>query len=166
MKKKLSFIGILIIVLIIIIQFIKPSPNASPVIIANNISSKYFIPEEVHAILKNSCYDCHSNTTDYPWYSRVQPLAWYLDNHIVDGKKHLNFDEFVNYPLHTQYKKFNKIKELVHDGEMPLYSYTLLHWKAALDSAQKTTIIDWATNGINQLEALYPFDSLHLKKSF
>ena len=84
----------------------------------------------------------------------------------MDGKKHLNFDEFVTYPLHKQFKKFKEIKQMVHDGEMPLYSYTLLHWKAALDTGKRTIIENWATDGLNQLEALYPFDSLHLKKSF
>lgn len=166
MKKVFFIVGIILIVVFIIIQFIKPSGNASPVIVADNISAKYFVPDEVNEILKVSCYDCHSNTTIYPWYSKVQPVAWYLDNHIVDGKKHLNFDEFSTYALHKQYKKFKEIKQMVHDGEMPLYSYTLLHWKSALDTAQRKSMENWATDGINQLESLYPFDSLHVKKSF
>ena len=166
MKRTFSIIGILLIVLFIIIQFFRVSSNASPVVIANNITSKYFVPDEVQEILKISCNDCHSNTTVYPWYSKVQPLAWYLDKHIVDGKKHLNFDEFVTYPLHRQYKKFKEIKQMVHDGEMPLYSYTLLHWKAALDTGARKIIENWSMDGINQLEVMYPFDSLHAKKSF
>lgn len=159
-------IGILLIVSFIIIQFFRTTPNASPVIIANNISSKYFVPDEVQEILKISCNDCHSNTTVYPWYSKVQPVSWFLDDHIVDGKRHLNFDEFVTYPLNKQYKKFKEIKQMVHDGEMPLYSYTLLHWKAALDTTKRKVIENWANDGLNQLEVMYPFDSLHQKKSF
>lgn len=166
MKRIFFTIGILLIVAFIIIQFIKPTKNAAPVIVANKIESKYFVPDEVKEILKVSCYDCHSNTTVYPWYSKVQPVAWYLNNHIMDGKKNLNFDEFSTYSLSRQYKKFKKIKELVRDGEMPLYAYTLLHRNAALGTGEKAKMENWADDAINQLETLYPFDSLHVKKSF
>ncbi|MEO6818373.1 MAG: heme-binding domain-containing protein [Ginsengibacter sp.] len=166
MKKALSIFGVLLIVAFIFIQFMRPSPNAFPITVADNITSKYFVSDEVQNILKISCNDCHSNKTIYPWYSKVQPIAWFLDDHITDGKRHLNFDEFATYSLSKQYNRFKKISQMVHDGEMPIYSYTLIHWNAKLDNGQRTIIENWASDGINQLEKLYPFDSLHVKNVF
>ena len=91
MKKIL--LGILII--IILIQFIRPEKNISSESI-NDISTVMDVPENVQEIIKTSCADCHSNTTKYPWYSEVAPVSWYLASHVNDGKKHLNFSEWAS----------------------------------------------------------------------
>ena len=75
----------------IIIQFFRPAKNRSDVISANDITKKYAVPADVLNILQTSCYDCHSNNTKYPWYSYIQPVAWWLDSHIKNGKRGLNF---------------------------------------------------------------------------
>ena len=160
MKKVLKILVIILIIVFIVIQFIRPTKNAGEEIAANQITAVQKVPDDVQQILKVSCNDCHSNTTHYPWYSKIQPVAWFLDDHIVEGKKELNFSEFANYPTYRRYKKFKEIVKEEKDGDMPLSSYTFLHRDASLNADQKLLIENWATNAIKEMEAKYPSDSL------
>ena len=161
LKKILIGLGLLII----IIQFIRPEKNVSNDLV-NNISTKYKVPLEVNQLLQVSCNDCHSNKTQYPWYANVQPVAWWLNDHVVDGKKHLNFSEFTKKPLFVQNHKFDEIIEMVGDKEMPLPSYTNfgLHAEANLSDEQRKMITDWAKTQMNYLKKTYPADSLAFPK--
>jgi hypothetical protein len=141
------------------IQFIHSDKNISG-FKAQSIDKKFPVNKELAAVLKTACNDCHSNTTEYPWYSKVQPIAWYLSNHVIDGKKHLNFDEFLNYPLHRQYHKLEEIDEMIVEDEMPLTSYTLIHTNAKMTEAQKEMLIQWSKNMRDSMENWYPADSL------
>ncbi len=85
------------LILLVLIQFIRPAKNSSSAQSANDITLHYSVPDSVLAVLKRSCYDCHSNNTVYPWYDRVQPIAWWLQYHINHGKRALNFSEFAAY---------------------------------------------------------------------
>tara|TARA_R110000765_G_scaffold56876_3_gene112002 strand:- start:496 stop:990 length:495 start_codon:yes stop_codon:yes gene_type:complete len=158
-------IAIALAIILIVIQFIRPEKNIS----GNEtfaIQTKYNLPNDVENILQVSCYDCHSNTTKYPWYSNVQPAAWFLADHVNDGKKHLNFSEFTNMPLFVQNHKLEETKEMVEEKEMPLPSYTYfgLHPEANLTDAQRQKIIDWADSQMNYLKQTYPADSLAFPK--
>ena len=130
------------------------------------ISTKYDVPEHVDQIFKVSCYDCHSNKTEYPWYANVQPVAWWLSNHITDGKRHLNFSEFTKRPIAIQNHKLEETIEMVEKKEMPLESYTYLglHSEANLTNDQREGIIDWAKDQMMYLKANYPADSLVMPK--
>ena len=160
MKKVLKTALVIIIIAFIVIQFIRPSENAGEEIAANQITAVQQVPDDVQQILKVSCNDCHSNTTHYPWYSKIQPVAWFLNDHIVEGIKELNFSEFANYPTYRRYKKFKEIGKEVKDGDMPMFSYTLLHRDASLNADQKLLIENWAANAMKEMEAKYPADSL------
>lgn len=123
MKKIIRTILIVLLIALIIIQFIRPKKNISEGIAANDISSKYAIPTDVNDILKVSCYDCHSNNTAYPWYWNIQPVMWFMNGHINEGKRHLNFSIFTTYAIAKQYKMFDNINKEVKSGDMPLSSY-------------------------------------------
>ena len=103
----------------------------------------YQVPKEISDLLKTSCYDCHSNNTSYPWYNKVQPVAWILENHIEEGKAELNFSEWENYSERRKKSKLKSIVSQIEDGKMPLSSYTLLHGDAKLSFKQKEEIIKW-----------------------
>jgi len=148
----------------IVIQFIRPTKNKAEGISNNDFSKIYPVPEDVQSILKTSCYDCHSNNTVYPWYAEVQPVAWWLDNHVVDGKKHLNFSEFAGYSLRKQYHKLEEVDEMVKKAEMPLDSYLWIHKNAKLSEGQKLTIYNWVAAVMDTMKAKYPIDSLIKKK--
>lgn len=143
MKKKI-FLGLLGV--LILIQFIRPAKNVSAQIQTNDISSTYAMSAEIGSLLKTACYDCHSNNTNYPWYADIQPVAWWLNHHIVEGKSELNFSEFGAYTLKKQAHKLEEVAELVENGKMPLSSYTIIHNNAKLNDLQKKQIVDWANN--------------------
>lgn len=157
LKKILIGLG----VILIIIQFIRPEKNDSKDL-TYDVSAKYQVPEDVNRLLQVSCNDCHSNTSVYPWYSNIQPVAWWLDEHITDGKKHLNFSEFTKLPIAIQHHKFEEIIEEVKEHEMPLESYTYLglHKEANLSDEQRQILTNWAQNQMDMLKATYPADSL------
>ena len=143
MGKKIALIAVILLVLI---QFFQPEKNISESAQTASIGLHYDVPEEVGGILKKACLDCHSNNTRYPWYSRVQPVAWYLSYHVNDGKEELNFDEFSLYQLKKQDHKLKEVVETVQQGEMPLESYTLIHREAALSPEERQLLIRWAKN--------------------
>lgn len=134
-----------IAIVFVAIQFVRPGRNDGDIDGANFISKKYVVPENVHAILKQSCFDCHSNKTNYPWYANIQPVGWWLQySHINDGKRHLNFSEFASYSEKRAKKKIEEIAEEIREGGMPLGTYTFLHHDAVLSQEQAKAVIDWA----------------------
>ena len=101
------------------------------------------MPKNIETTLRTSCYDCHSNNTNYPWYSYIQPIRFFMDGHINEGKKELNFTEFGNYSSRKQASKLMAISKQIQSNEMPLSSYTLIHKNAVLHSTQKELVINW-----------------------
>ncbi len=152
-------------VLLLVIQFIHPDKNDSNDL-TYDINTKYLIPASVKDVFKVACSDCHTNNTVYPWYSKIQPVAWWLSYHVNDGKKHLNLSSFTNQPLRFQNHKFEEIIEMVEEHEMPLPSYTNfgLHPEAQLTDDQRKAIINWAKEQMDILSAKYPADSLKMKR--
>lgn len=128
--------------LLVVIQFIQPERNISMEAYPSDISRIYPIPEKVQGILKNSCYDCHSNNTRYPWYANIQPGGWWLASHIKEGKQELNFNEFGKYSLRRQQSKLKAIAGTIKDGTMPISSYTLIHKNARLSKAEQDLILN------------------------
>ncbi|WPO78181.1 heme-binding domain-containing protein [Flavobacterium sp. KACC 22761] len=135
---------ILIAVILVAIQFYRPDKNISENSSHNSIEKQYTVPENVRLLLKTSCYDCHSNNTYYPWYSNIQPVAWWLNKHIVEGKRELNFDEFNSYSPEKKKKKLVETIDEIEKNGMPLRSYTFIHKDAVLTQEQQKEIIDWA----------------------
>lgn len=127
-------------------QAYRPMSNHGTVAGPNHISTKAPVPAEVEAILTRSCYDCHSNRTNYPWYANVQPVGWWLEKHVRDGKRHLNFSEFATYTTKRATRKLEETAEEVREHAMPLSSYTWVHRDAKLSEADIKTLADWATN--------------------
>lgn len=149
MKKK---IGLILLAGIIVIQFIRPERNEGQVYAAAHISKVVDVPAEVKNILERSCNDCHSNNTNYPWYFRTQPLAWWLAHHIEEGKDELNFSEFGSYSLKRKLHKLEEIAEMVKEGEMPMGAYTFIHRSAQLTEQEKEVVINWALNAKASLD--------------
>lgn len=148
----------------IIIQFFRPSRNRSTGVQPNYIGNRYTIPPKVESILKKACNDCHSNNTRYPWYSKIQPVDWWLDDHVREGKKELNLDEYTNRNLWYQFHKMEETIEMVKDGSMPLESYTWIHKDAKLTEEEKGLLTAWAQGILDTMRATYPADSLVRKK--
>jgi hypothetical protein len=151
---------LILLIVLIAIQFIKPQKNIHSGLQPNDISTLYAVPANVDSILVKACKDCHSNNTRYPWYNKMQPVAWFLDNHVRDGKKSFNLNEFTTYPAWRQYDKISEIKKQIDKGDMPLSSYTWIHKDASLTDAEKNTIENWSEGIKKQMAVKYPQDSL------
>ena len=141
--KVLKRILILLLIILVVIQFVRPARNTQEGLLATDITHVKPVPDTVLHLLQRSCYDCHSNNTVYPWYMNIQPSAWFLANHINEGKHELNFSDFGSYTPAKQLKKLQKIGREVKEGGMPISSYTLIHRYASLNEGERQLIINW-----------------------
>jgi hypothetical protein len=98
---------------------------------------------EINTILKTSCYDCHSNRTNYPWYNKIAPISWYLANHIGGGKKKLNFSEWNSFTTKEKEYAGYEIIKVIEENRMPLSTYTLVHQEAKLSAEEKDVILQY-----------------------
>lgn len=158
---------ILLTLLIIILgmQFFQPEVNISEGDQPSAIARRFPVSAELGAILDQSCNDCHSNNTNYPWYAKIQPVGWWLADHIDHGKSHCNFDEFLDYPLHSQYHLFEEVREMIERDEMPLPSYRLIHRDAILSEESSFMILTWSDAMRDSMRVWYPADSLVRQQS-
>lgn len=146
MKKVIKRVLLLLLVVFIGMQFFRPEKNVSDIVPATDFITVTNPPAEIESMLRTSCYDCHSNNTVYPWYSNLAPVSYWLDEHIMNGKRHLNFSQWETY---TPKKKAHKLEELVEEVEkhaMPLDSYLWIHKDAELSGDQIKQLTDWAND--------------------
>lgn len=108
-------------------------------------------PEEVQSVLERSCYNCHSNETEWPWYGYVAPASWLVARHVSEGREHVNFSEWNQLSLDDRSGALEEIAEEVDERKMPIRSYLLLHPEARLTDAERWLLIDWATARSNKL---------------
>ena len=140
---------VVFVAVIIVLQFIRPGLNKSNQVLTTDITKVVTVPDSVLILLKNACYDCHSNNTDYPWYSHIQPMGWLIAYDIKQAKNELNFSEFGAYSQRRQLSKLDGIDNSLKDDIMPLKSYRLMHKSARLSTDEKTVIIKWAEQSID-----------------
>ena len=152
MKKILFAIFAILVAAFVVIQFFRIDTTNPPVNAADTIAASMEMPPAVDATIKRSCYDCHSNETKYPWYTNVQPVAWWMKNHIDEGRRELNFSQFSTYQPRKKKHKLEEICEQVSKGEMPLPSYLWGHSDAALTADDKKLLCDWANAEAAKIE--------------
>lgn len=133
------------------IQFIPTNRNQSDIVPVTDFISTYNPPQEIVGILRTSCYDCHSNNTEYPWYNKVQPAAMYLEEHIQHGKEEFNFSEFGDYSDRRKKSKLKSFIRQVEQNEMPLYSYTLIHRDAKISDSEKELVLNWVNKVLDSI---------------
>lgn len=160
MKRKIIWAGLLVMVCTLIgIQWIEVKPNNSGKD-SLDIARGFPTSHRVKTLLQTACYDCHSNTTIYPWYAEYQPIGLWLGDHINEGKKHLNFNEFLGYRPWKQFHKMEETVKMVEEEEMPMDCYTWLHEGAQLEKVDREGMVLWAKGVMDSLTHLYPKDSL------
>lgn len=137
-----------LLIVVVLIQLIRPMPNLSDDN-SKSIATAYVVPDNIQKMIQRACADCHSNNTNYPWYSKIQPVAWWLNHHIEEGKAELNFSTFATYSLKKQAHKLHEVVEMIEENEMPLSSYTLIHKEAILNEVGKNELKNWAA-GLEQ----------------
>lgn len=143
-----------LLVVFIAIQFIQPAHNKTVQVLPTDFAKVFVVPNNVQSVLQTACYDCHSNNTNYPWYSNIQPMAWIMANHIKNGKEKLNFSDFGSNSARKQISKLKEIANQIKDDEMPLSSYKMMHKKANLTEEEKGLIIDWMNKTAESLSTV------------
>ena len=139
----IGWLAVLVVAIVLVIQVIPVERNVSTVPPGQSFERTQKVPANVAAILKVSCYDCHSNNSRYPWYSELQPGAWFMAQHIKKGRDELNFDEFNNYSKRRKKAKIKSIISQIEKDEMPLKSYLLLHPDAGLTPNKKKVLLQF-----------------------
>lgn len=137
-KILLILLGILIAIQFIPVDFTNP-----PVQIEKDFFTLNEATPEITQLIKSSCYDCHSNETKYPNYSKIAPINFWLKDHIVEGRDELNFSTWGDYEMKKQKKKLKECAEEMEENEMPLDSYTWTHGEARLTAEQKTELVSF-----------------------
>jgi len=130
-------------VVLVLAQFFGPKKNDGDMATVAAFMTETNPPEDVKKILETACFDCHSSKTSYPWYNAITPVNYYLEEHIKEGQKHLNFSKWNAYSLKKKEHKMDELYEEVEAGEMPLNSYTWLHTDASLTTKQIAAVVTW-----------------------
>ncbi len=133
---------VIVPILIILIQFFQPERNESGTS-SNDITNIKEIPSEIKDIIKISCLDCHSNQTNYKWYDKISPVSWVVNEHIKDGKRHLNLSDWGTKTNIDKIAALNHIAEEVKEKKMPLKSYTFMHKEAKLNEEKIQLLSTW-----------------------
>ena len=144
MRRILKIIALVLVFGFVVIQFYRPDRTNLPVVQAETLEATTQVSENVAAILKRSCSDCHSNETIYPWYSNISPFSWLLADHIEEGRRELNYSVWNTYSAKKKRHKFEEICEQITSGEMPHNQYLWLHADAQLSEEDKKIVCDWA----------------------
>ena len=145
MKKRFTLknISIALIFILLMIQSIQIDKTIEPVNPTTDFISVTAANTEVAGLLKTACYDCHSNQPTYPWYTNMAPVSWWIKHHINEGSQHLNFSIWGTYSEKRKNHKLEECIEMIEEGEMPMYSYTLMHKEAKLADSQKLQLVQF-----------------------
>ncbi len=142
--KILKKIGWIALIAFLVIQFIPSKKNNGEISSLDFFLNETSPSPEVKAILKNACFDCHSNVTEYPWYHSIAPVNFWIDNHVEEGKEHLNFSKWSTFSSRKKEHKMEEFWQEIEDEHMPLNSYTWTHSDAKLSDTDVALIITWA----------------------
>ena len=143
MRRVLKIVAILLVVLVVGIQAIRPARTNPAIDESQTIVAKTQMTPEVASILDRSCRDCHSNKTVWPWYTNVAPISWFIANHVSEGRHSLNLSEWGRLDRDKQDRKLRQICDEIQDGVMPLSTYTPLHPGSTLSEEDKKTLCAW-----------------------
>lgn len=151
MKKSLiSKLLLIVVIVIAIAQFFQPEQNngeldIQPFYAETNPSN------EIKTLLQNQCFDCHSNKTNYPWYSKITPVNYWMADHVKHGKGELNFSDWSKYSLKRKEHKMEEVWEEVKEKHMPIDSYTWTH--GSMTDAEIELIVNWGKKAQTELKA-------------
>jgi len=124
----------------IAIQFVPVSRTNPPV------EGDFRPPAEVVSILRRACYDCHSNETVWPWYSRIAPVSWVIARDVHEGRAALNFSTWNRLSANKQAEAMRESWKEVAEGEMPTWFYLALHPEARLSPANQSVLRAWSAS--------------------
>jgi hypothetical protein len=151
MKKKLKWILLALVVAFGLLQFTNP-PRINPPVV-HDLMATSVPPPQIAATLHAACYDCHSNETKWPWYSRLAPMSWQIAGDVNEGRTNLNLSDWPADNPARAAKRLESMSEQIGYQEMPLKKYTLIHADARLTDAGRKELTDWLDAEAARLKA-------------
>jgi hypothetical protein len=152
MKKLFKIAFVVLILAFVVIQFFRPERTTTEVYGENHIIKIMNVPDNVHRILKRSCFDCHSNHTIWPWYSNIAPVSWLVAQDVNNGRKKMNFSEWGKIPESKREARLQAICDQIKDDNMPLPKYLIIHRDAKLTPPDKDILCMWVESELKKLE--------------
>ena len=145
--------AILLGVVLVLIQLVRPARTNPPVDESRTIQALTRMPPEVAAIFERSCKDCHSYRTQWPWYSQVAPVSWYVINDVNEGRRNLILSDWASYDRKKSLKRLDDICDEVGKGDMPLPTYVFIHSIARLSDADRSLLCNWTNAERSRIES-------------
>ena len=142
-RKKLMWAVVIVALIFIGLQFTSPARTNPSVDPSKTLEGTTAVPADVSALFVRSCDDCHSNKTNWRWYTYVAPVSWFTIGHVDEGRRELNFSEWGSYTERRKETRLRAICQQVQKGDMPLASYVLIHREVKLTPDQVQAICDW-----------------------
>jgi hypothetical protein len=144
MKKVFRNILIVLFVVFLTIQFFQPEKNLGVRNTGKDLFSIISVNDSIKILLETSCFDCHSNRTNYPWYGHISPVSVFLNKHVTEGKEKLNFSEWGDYSDKEKISNLVDIYDEVEGGDMPMESYLKIHKNARFSEHEREMIMSWS----------------------
>ena len=138
MAKMWKRAGLVLLPIAILIQVFPRVQQTNP-----PVTGEIEAPPEVMSILRRACYDCHSNETRWPWYSRVAPVSWLVSRHVREARFKINFSTWAGIPSMYKVLYRGEILKQVENDVMPLASYLWLHRGAKITPEDLETLRHW-----------------------
>jgi len=152
MKRRVAVIGVLIAATVGlgvlrygVFGHVGPGRTNPPVATSESLEANAQLTAEVRGIVDRACRDCHTNQTEWPWYSHVPPAGWLVIDHVNHGRSHLNFSRWATYPPAERQRLLEDVCTLASEGEMPVPSYLWMHEEARLSADDVTALCAWAS---------------------
>jgi hypothetical protein len=137
------------------LQLVQPSPPTAVLPGEGPMVDYISVPADVETTLRESCYDCHSGETRWPWYSRVSPVSWLVAYDVRHGRSNLDFDCWSTDPVRepTPTQRLRWMCREAREGFMPPRLYLLAHPGARLDSEEIERLCAWTERALDEIEA-------------
>ncbi|MBZ5574576.1 MAG: heme-binding domain-containing protein [Acidobacteriia bacterium] len=135
--------GLAVAVLVAGVQFIPVARENPPIQASNVLYATQVVPANVRSIFEDSCKNCHSNQTAWPWYSYVAPFSWIVVRDVNRGRSQLNFSEWGRYSPKKREHTLEDICEELANGDMPDGKYLLIHRNAKLTQEEREAVCAW-----------------------
>jgi hypothetical protein len=132
------------LVAFLLLQFFRPARTNPPVEQGSDLFDANPPPPPVAALLRGACYDCHSHETQWPWYSNIAPVSFWLVDHVNEGRERMDFSEWPHDRAKRVRKNWENIADEIRSGRMPMTSYKIMHSAGRLSAAQRETLAGWA----------------------
>jgi hypothetical protein len=151
LKKQLKWIIVAAVVAFAALQLTNPAHTNPPV--KNDFLAVMNPPANIATMFRSACYDCHSDETRWPWYSRVAPVSWTVAHDVNNGRAELNLSEWPTDDPKRAWKKMGTMSDEIDQKDMPLKKYTLIHKDARLTDDQRNELTQWLEGQIKALKA-------------